>query len=585
MKRNILALLGIVLAAVSQARDVYNFNSGWILGKDKNVTLPHSWNEDEAFKVNIAKMSDSVIWYRKTFTMPVPVEGKKVFIEFEGARQAAKVYVNGANVGLCENGVMAFGYDITRYIVDGENKIEVMTDNNWVYREQSSNSKWQWNSTNFYANYGGLNKNVRLYITEKVYQTLPLYDNLGTTGVYVYAKDFDIPGHKATICVESQVKNDQWKSADRALEVIIEELDGTRIANFSSDTVNIRLQNMVTLKAEQTVKGLHFWSWGYGYLYRVKTIVGTDTVVTTTGFRKTEFKDGIIYLNDRAMMVHGYAQRTTNEWSGVGMSVPAWMSDYSNDMQVKGGCNLVRWMHVAPWKQDVESCDRVGLPQAMPAGDSEGDVSGRQWEMRSELMRNAIIYNRNNPSIIFYEGGNAGISRDHMKDLVAIRNKYDLYGGRAIGSREMLDIDEAEYGGEMLYVDKSDKKPLWMMEYCRDEGIRLYWNSWSYPFHKEGDGPLYYNYIKTDKETDIMSRPEKDTTLNEGLAYLHIRKGDKTRNTLKLIFEDDESPNGIDTITVGNTIKSPFYYGLDGRRTTTPAKGVYIRNGRKIIIK
>lgn len=82
-----------------------------------------------------------------------------------------------------------------------------------------------------------------------------------------------------------------------------------------------------------------------------------------------------------------------------------------------------------------------------------------------------------------------------------------------------------------------------------------------------------------------MSRPEKDTTLNEGQAYLHIKKGDKTRNTLKLIFEDDESPNGIDTITVGNTIKSPFYYGLDGRRTTTPAKGVYIRNGRKIIIK
>jgi hypothetical protein len=37
-------------------------------------------------------------------------------------------------------------------------------------------------------------------------------------------------------------------------------------------------------------------------------------------------------------------------------------------------------MHVTPWKQDVESCDRVGLIQLMPAGDSEKDVEGRRWE-------------------------------------------------------------------------------------------------------------------------------------------------------------------------------------------------------------
>ena len=96
----------------------------------------------------------------------------------------------------------------------------------------------------------------------------------------------------------------------------------------------------------------------------------------------------------------GYAQRTSNEWPAVGLSVPAWLSDFSNDLMVKGNANLVRWMHVTPWKQDVESCDRVGLIQAMPAGDAEKDREGRQWEQRVELMRDAIIYNRNNPSIL-----------------------------------------------------------------------------------------------------------------------------------------------------------------------------------------
>ena len=32
---------------------------------------------------------------------------------------------------------------------------------------------------------------------------------------------------------------------------------------------------------------------------------------------------------------------------------------------------------------------------------------------------------------------------------------------------------------------------MWATEYCRDEGLRKYWDEYSYPFHKEGDGPLY----------------------------------------------------------------------------------------------
>src|SRR5256886_15032695 len=103
-------------------------------------------------------------------------------------------------------------------------------------------------------------------------------------------------------------------------------------------------------------------------------------------------------LNDRTMQVPGYAQRTTNEWPALGLSGPAWMSDYSNRLMVESNANLIRWMHVTPWKQDIESCDRVGLMEAMPAGDSEQDVTGRRWEQRVELMRDAIVYNRNNPS-------------------------------------------------------------------------------------------------------------------------------------------------------------------------------------------
>ena len=514
----LLTALSVINGQASE-RKKYNFNSEWKLrigdfpkakdakfddSKWKQVTLPHAFNEDEAFKLSIEQLTDTVVWYRKSFQIPELKSNQKVFVEFEGVRQRGDFYLNGHYLGRHENGVMAVGFDLTPHIKEGENVIAVRTDNDWMYREEGTNSKFQWNDRNFNANYGGIPKNVFLYVTDNVYQTLPLYSNLKTTGVYVYAQDFDIQGRKATIHAESEVRNDSKATRQFSYQVTILDADGKLMKTFQGDKVTLKAGETKTVKASATLHNLHFWSWGYGYLYTVKTALKDDNnqifdeVSTRTGFRKTRFAEGKIWLNDRVIQMKGYAQRTSNEWPAVGLSVPAWLSDFSNDLMVKGNANLVRWMHVTPWKQDVESCDRVGLIQAMPAGDAEKDREGRQWEQRVELMRDAIIYNRNNPSILFYECGNKAISREHMIEMKAVRDKYDPFGGRAIGSREMLDIREAEYGGEMLYINRSEHHPMWATEYCRDEGLRKYWDEYSYPFHKEGDGPLYKGQPATD---------------------------------------------------------------------------------------
>jgi len=514
----LLAILSAINIQASE-RKKYNFNSEWKLrigdfpkakdtkfddSKWKQVTLPHAFNEDEAFKLSIEQLTDTVVWYRKSFQILELKSNQKVFVEFEGVRQRGDFYLNGHYLGRHENGVMAVGFDLTPHIKEGENVIAVRTDNDWMYREEGTNSKFQWNDRNFNANYGGIPKNVFLYVTDNVYQTLPLYSNLKTTGVYVYAQDFDIQGRKATIHAESEVRNDSKATRQFSYQVTILDADGKLMKTFQGDKVTLKAGETKTVKASAILHNLHFWSWGYGYLYTVKTALKDDNnqifdeVSTRTGFRKTRFAEGKIWLNDRVIQMKGYAQRTSNEWPAVGLSVPAWLSDFSNDLMVKGNANLVRWMHATPWKQDVESCDRVGLIQAMPAGDAEKDREGRQWEQRVELMRDAIIYNRNNPSILFYECGNKAISREHMIEMKAVRDKYDPFGGRAIGSREMLDIREAEYGGEMLYINRSEHHPMWATEYCRDEGLRKYWDEYSYPFHKEGDGPLYKGQPATD---------------------------------------------------------------------------------------
>ena len=555
------------MASEAVERRKLNFNSLWRLcigdypeavqadfddSSWQQVTLPYAFNGIEAFRKDIVDLTDTICWYRKTFEVKSEeVENEKFFIEFEGVRQGADFYLNGHHLGYSENGVMACGFDLTPYIETGENVLAVRCDNSWTYRSRKHDSRYQWNDRNFNANYGGIPKNVWLHVTDKLYQTLPLYSNLGTTGTYIYATDFDIPNHKAVIHAESQVRNEDTKTRNVALVFTLTDAEGHLIAREESqDFARIEPGETVTLKAASEVFGLHFWSWGYGYLYTVETrlkevapggdrIEYHDPVITRSGFRKTDFGEGKIWLNDRVLMVHGYAQRTSNEWPGVGLSVPAWLSDYSNGLMVESGGNLVRWMHVTPWKQDIESCDRVGLIQAMPAGDAEKDVEGPRWTQRTELMRDAIIYNRNNPSILFYESGNESISREHMLEMKAIRDKYDPHGGRAIGSREMLDIDEAEYGGEMLYINKSKKHPMWAMEYCRDEGLRKYWDEWSHPYHKEGDGPLYRGNPATDYNHNMDQFAIE--MVRRWYDYWRERPGTGTRVSsggVKIVFSD-----------------------------------------------
>ena len=548
----------------SSPRTKYNFNSDWRVkvgdqsgaeatGFDdatwKHVTTPYAWNENDAFRVSIEQLPTGIAWYRKHFRLPTQTTNKKIFLEFEGIRHAGEFYLNGEFIGRHENGVMAFGFDITTKVKPApqENVLAAKIDNSWTYHEKATNSPYQWNDRNFYANYGGINKNVYLHVADKLYQTLPLYSNLGTTGTYVYAQNFNIPAQSALITAESQIKNEYPNPQKVSYQAVIEDMAGKVIKTMDGTQTIVPPGETRTISARAQVNGLHFWSWGYGYLYNVYTILKVnnrvvDVVKTRTGFRKTEFGHGAVKLNDRTIQIKGYAQRTTNEWPAVGLSVPAWMSDFSNRLMVQSNANLVRWMHVTPWKQDVESCDRVGLMQAMPAGDSERDPTGRRWDMRVEVMRDAIIYNRNNPSIIFYESGNNGISAEHMKQMRALRDQFDSHGGRAIGSRDMLGDEGADYGGEMLYINKSAKIPFWAMEYSRDEGLRKYWDEFTPPYHREGDGPLH-----KDQDASAYNHNQDAHAIEDVRAwydYWHERPGTGPRvnaGGVNIIFSDSNT--------------------------------------------
>jgi beta-galactosidase len=534
----------LMLSSPTSPRRAYNFNPGWRFTKQdvpgseapdfddsqwEIVSTPHTYNDVDSFDEFATNGGEAHLYmgparYRKHFKLPADAAGNKVFIEFEGMRQAAKFWVNGQLVGKHENGVTPCGIDITDAVNfgDRDNVLAVWITNVTDYREEGTGTIFQWESRDFNPNYGGINQNVWLHITGRLYQTLPLLDGLGTTGTYIYATDIDVPGRTATINVESQVRNESEQDQSLALSAEVFDAAGAGHGRIEGQNVNVPSGGTAILKASGRIENVDWWSPDDPTLYDVVTSLTADgrvvdATVNRTGFRKTAFKGGTgtggVYINDKFTYLKGYAIRSINEWPAVGGAYPDWMSDFDAQMIRSGHGNYIRWMHIAPKPKSNRTCDRFGIVQICPAGDKEADVQDQRWQQRVDVMRKTIIYYRNSPSILFWEAGNSGITAAHMQQMVDLRKELDPNGGRAMGCRTLNDpatTHIAEYFGvmvgqdrrtEQLTLDKPteqfrafsyerrDLAPFIETEDFRDEVARRFWDPCSPPDYAATRGP------------------------------------------------------------------------------------------------
>jgi beta-galactosidase len=496
------------------------------------VSTPHSFNDIDSFRQIISHSGGDrgtykgLAWYRKHFKLPARFGGHKIFLEFEGMRQAGEIFLNGKPAGLYENGVTAYGLDITGAVHFGneENVLAVKVDNRTTYAERSSDTPFQWNANDFNPDHGGINRHVWLHVTGKIYQTLPLYCGLESTGVYVHAADFNIGEKSAGVTIESEVRNASGERATVELSAVIVDHKGQVRARFDGSSVDMVDGEKTVLSATGPLTGARFWSPDDPYLYDVYSILKVDGKVAdvnqvTTGFRQTEFKGGAgaggVYLNGKFVYLKGFAQRSSNEWAGLGQAYPDWMHDFQAQLIRDNHANYVLWMHIAPQRVDSDTADRWGIIQICPGGDKERDTVGRQWEQRLEVMRDTIIYFRNSPSILFWEAGNTVVTVEHIQQMVALRKQWDPDGGRVMGARgnDKVELNTAatpiaEFYGVMIGQDRRtdelsgptamfrgysaqrrDRAPLIETEDFREEGARRFWDDYSPPYFGFKKGP------------------------------------------------------------------------------------------------
>src|ERR1022692_291574 len=244
------------------------------------VSTPHTFNDVDSFRQIINHSGGDrgtykgLAWYRKHFKLPAKLAGDKIFLEFEGMRQAGDIFLNGKPVGLYENGVTAYGLDISGAVHFGnqENVLAVKVDNRTTYVERSSNTAFQWNSNDFNPDHGGINRHVWLHLTGKIYQTLPLYYGLETSGAYVHTSNFNIAAKTADVAVDSEVRNASGDRATVALTAVIVDAAGQIRAKIEGDPVDMVAGEKTMITATGPLKAARFWSPDDPYLYSVYTI-------------------------------------------------------------------------------------------------------------------------------------------------------------------------------------------------------------------------------------------------------------------------------------------------------------------------
>jgi len=573
-------LLAAALPAISAERWTLNFDPGWKFIKADpagasagnfndagwaNVALPHTYNDTDTFDDfslpghrGEQNQWGGRTWYRKTFSLPENFQGKKVFIEFQAARQVAEVYLNGHFLGVCKTGFTPFGFDLTPWLrSDAPNVLAVMCDNRFMKDppvdesavnpqlseisakvnaqipedvDQLQADQIPWNNPHWHPAHGGLYRNVYLHVTDPLHISLPLYSFLQTAGPYVYTTD--VSTNSATVNVEVPVEN--GRSSNEKIEVVAQVLDrdGKTVLTLNQNG-EVAAGASAKLNLAGEIKNPQLWEPDYAYLYHVaislRAISGpgvspvsfngssdasethrrdayataTDTTEIPLGIRTVRWDAQTgFWINGHHLKLHGWGQKPTDEWPGLGAAPPDWLHYYTLALMKQAGGNWVRWGHCAASEPMIEAGDQLGIMAEQPGVDGESDTVGAAWKLRAVAWRDMIIYFRNHPSIMIWEGGNQKITLAHVKELRGYMDEYDPHGGRAYSQRradqtdaKFMDVCIGTEGGREI-----PRLPVIEGEYDREESPRRVWDDFSPPNFGYPEAKGKSDYVLTSEQ-------------------------------------------------------------------------------------
>ena len=262
--------------------------AGWMNPGTKlplQITVPFAY-QTKASGLGPTDEIHPVIWYRRTFTVPAEMQGKRVLLRFGAVDFECDVYVNGKRVGGHKGGYTPFAIDMTAALIEGENDLCLRVKDDPDCTQPRGKQYWDRGLMGcWYTPVSG------------IWQTVYM-EAVGEYGMKYIHVTPDCDRHM----IIAEIALDKRPQEDLEAELTV-SFEG-KVKRVVKATVSDR---SIRVPVEMIFKGdldpYRVWAPGSPNLYDLKVRLlrngeAVDSVDTYFGMRKIERRDGRIYLNN-----------------------------------------------------------------------------------------------------------------------------------------------------------------------------------------------------------------------------------------------------------------------------------------------
>ena len=303
---------------------------GYDVPQYANVQYPWEGHED-IHPGEIPEHFNPVASYVKYFEVPEEMQGKRLFISFQGAESGIALWLNGQFVGYSEDSFTPSEFELTEYVKEGENKLAAQ-----VFKWTASS----WCEDQDFYRFSGIYRDVYLY-------TVP--------EVHVYDLQIRAIPDETLSTAALEIGTDTWGKGTVKItlskdgETVIEDkkaLDGEEIYSW-------KVEDPVLWSAEDPQL--------YDLVLEVYNESGElqEVIPQKVGFRRFEMKDGIMTLNGKRIVFKGVNRHEFSSVSGRHVSEEELRKDLK--IMKQNNINAIRTCHYPDASLIYQLCDEYGI--------------------------------------------------------------------------------------------------------------------------------------------------------------------------------------------------------------------------------
>ena len=303
---------------------------GYDVPQYANVQYPWEGHED-IHPGEIPEHFNPVASYVKYFEVPEEMQGKRLFISFQGAESGIALWLNGHFVGYSEDSFTPSEFELTEYVKEGENKLAAQ-----VFKWTASS----WCEDQDFFRFSGIYRDVYLY-------TVP--------EVHVYDLQIRAIPDETLSAAALEIRTNTWGKGEVKItlskdgETVIEDkkaLDGEEIYAW-------KVENPVLWSAEDPQL--------YDLTMEIYNESGElqEVIPQKVGFRRFEMKDGIMTLNGKRIVFKGVNRHEFSSVSGRHVSEEELRKDLK--IMKQNNINAIRTCHYPDASLIYQLCDEYGI--------------------------------------------------------------------------------------------------------------------------------------------------------------------------------------------------------------------------------